>query len=158
MPLPHEPALGPLNYPAGWRNPPGAKGVRRVPAKIAEGSLLPLATLTRRHDRRRFRRITSRLALIILAVVDIAIGRSVTIIIGPDCAGEAADRCADNGTGDRAQPADYCTGSGAHCAADQGTCRDTAKRRIIALGRSTIILAILNIAIGVAVVVVVGPY
>src|ERR671912_2096146 len=90
----------PASFPTGLQNPPGAIGVRRAQAKIASGSLLPLATLTGRVSRGGLwsRRVTGRLALIILAIIYITVGRAVTVIVGPDSARKAADRSTDDGT------------------------------------------------------------
>jgi len=92
-----------------------------------------------------------------LAFVDIAINLAVTILIGPDCAGKPAN----DRTGDRASKDAYArnhrTSDRTDPSADRGAGRDAAKGRIIARWPACIILSLANIAVSIAVLVLVGP-
>ena len=96
-------------------------------------------------------------ALVILAVIDIAVGLSVTVIVSPDGAGKATDGRTDHGAFDRRKAADHSTANGAEGAANGGTGHDPAKRRIIARWSPGIISAVLDVAVRIAVVLAIGP-
>src|SRR5205823_13573596 len=94
---------------------------------------------------------------IILPVVDISVHHAVIVAIGPDRAGQAADRSADHRTGGNADARKDSAGSRAESRSAEGAGHDRMGRWIITLRRARIILAVVDIAVDIAVVVVVGP-
>ena len=99
-----------------------------------------------------------RRAGIILAILIIAVGTTVAVVVGPDRAGDTADGGADHGAFEQAEARDHRTGGRAKRGTANGARRDATKRGIIALRLAGIILAVLVIAVGIAVIVIVGPH
>ena len=93
----------------------------------------------------------------ILALNDIAINLAIIVLIGPYRTGNTADdrtnhsACEDADA--RNQRTDTCTDS----TANQCTGCDAPERRVITRRRARIILSFADIAVGIAVLVLVGP-
>src|SRR5207253_11253132 len=88
----------------------------------------------------------------------ISVHYAVVVAIGPDRAGETADGSADHRALEDADARKDRTGSSAKRRAAESASHDRMRGRIIALGGTRIILAVLDIAVDIAVVLVVGPY
>src|SRR3990170_6488980 len=130
---------------------------RRAP--YAYFSLHQLSTLTGL-DRSRIGRLDRSgrgRASIILAVVDIAVDPAVVVPIGPDRASDSADRGADHRAFEDAEARDQCTGNAAESGTAERASGDAAKSRVIALRRTGIILAVLNVAVDISVIVAIRP-
>jgi hypothetical protein len=93
-----------------------------------------------------------------LAVLIIAISATVAVIIGPHCAGDAANCGTDRGPFKDPEARDQRAGSRTKGCTAANSGRNTAKRRIITLRLTGIILAILVIAVGIAIIIIISPY
>jgi hypothetical protein len=93
-----------------------------------------------------------------LPVLIIAVGAAILVIVGPHGAGNAADRGTDHCAFEHADARNQRTGTGTKRGTAQRTGGNPAKRRVIAGRLARIILAILIIAVGIAVIIVVGPH
>jgi hypothetical protein len=95
-----------------------------------------------------------------LPVVDVSVHHAVIVAIGPDSTGDSADCRADHRAGE--DSANAAAGNRGNARAKRGTTEraggDGMGRRIIALRLTGIILAVVDITIDIAVIVVVGPY
>jgi hypothetical protein len=93
-----------------------------------------------------------------LTVLIIAVSPTVAVVIGPDCAGDAADCGTDCCAFEHPEAGDQSAGSGTKGSTTDSASRNAAKRRIIASRLTSIILAILIIAVGISVIIIIGPY
>ena len=92
-----------------------------------------------------------------MAFTDITVDAAIIILVGPYRAGKTADDSTDHRAFENADAGDQRTGTGTDSTANQCTGGNAAKRRIIALRLTRIILAFADISVSIAVLILVGP-
>src|SRR5205085_11251200 len=112
----------------------------------------------RRIGRSRSRSGRGRCTGIILTVIDVSVHPAVVVAIGPHRAGETADRSADDRAFEDADARNDRTGNGAESSAAKRASGDAMQSWVVALRRAGIILAVVDIAVDIAVIVVVCPH